>query len=93
MATLDQLVSVRSQLALGLEAYLRSFVDLTVWPPSPFLGGRLLIDMYLPPEVVRKGGALDAERVEREQGLEGRGKCVYAVSVLAGTRSGGREAE
>jgi formylglycine-generating enzyme required for sulfatase activity len=75
MTTLDRLVSVRSQLALGLEAYLRAFVDLTAWPASPFLGGRCLVDMYLPPDVVKRD-RLDAAAIARRREADRRGAFV-----------------
>ena len=51
--SLDALVNVRSQLALGLQAYLQSFVDLSAWPASSLLGSRTLLSVYQSPDVIR----------------------------------------
>lgn len=69
MATLTDLVSIRSQLMLGLEAYLRAFVRLDVrqWPASAFLNGRSLVDLYQWPDVERWDRLDEAARRQRQQ--------------------------
>ena len=60
MAGITDLVEVRSQLAMGLEAYLRALGDLTAWPrerfPPPSVTGheRSLLDVYIEQDVFRR---------------------------------------
>ena len=57
MATLDQLVAVRSQLAIGLAAYLRYLADREAWPVPPFVGDRQrLLALYQAPDVRPRDG-------------------------------------
>jgi hypothetical protein len=51
LATLAQLVNVRSQLAEGLLLYLRKLKDYPETETLPYLGNKRLQDVYLPPDV------------------------------------------
>jgi len=51
-ATLGQLVTLRSQLEIGLEAYLRDVAALTAWPAPEIAGGVARLDhLYQAPDV------------------------------------------
>jgi formylglycine-generating enzyme required for sulfatase activity len=84
MTDVDRLVAVQSQLTLGLKAYLRAFVDLSAWPRSPFLGRRSMVDVYLPPDVV-KGNRLDAAAIARRREADQHGEFVRADERLTRT--------
>jgi len=77
MSTLVQLTAVRSQLALGLEAYLQAFVEMTAWPVVRFPGVRVLADVYLPPDVISRS-ELDADALARRQAADERGEFGHA---------------
>jgi hypothetical protein len=59
-ATLTDLLSIRGQLADGLEAYLQSFVDLSAWAttpaflllPSGISQEIAALELYQPPDVI-----------------------------------------
>jgi hypothetical protein len=67
MAPFAGLSRVRSQRAIGLMAYLRSFVDLKApqWR-FPLLYGRSPVDLYVPPRLIRP----DGRSPELHQGIE-----------------------
>lgn len=89
---LEQLTEVKSQLVEGLEAYLESFVDLSMWDESPaflFLPHRLspkdaALRLYQPPEVVNRT-ALDEEKQRRRVEADARGEFGRGADAPATT--------
>jgi len=83
VATLNDLVAVRSQLAEGLKAYLQSFIDLRAWdessPAFVFLPEGLsqttaaALELYQAPDVVNLKD-LDGEKNRRRSDLDARGE-------------------
>jgi len=61
-AALEQLVKVRSQLSTWLVRYLRILIELPNRDTPPYLAGRQMIDLYVPPDVLKEQGRGNQDR-------------------------------